>query len=767
MKDISGSDRGPAGPERTLVPVVPSHAGSNGHGPTGGSMPEEVGQGSPPATPLGPSLAWHAFCRWWHLCIPTGILLASALAAGVWWGFEPTYVAEAWLRIETANPFIFFTEGRAAAATADRFERTQVELICSPVVLDRVLEQPEIASLPEVLTMVSPVSTLESKLSVESENESDLFRVRFESPVARNAQLIANAVVKQYLGVQDDEEAERTRRIVELIEAEVRKRSEELHDLRSTVQSLQDEIGIDIAVPPNELRDGLRSGSPLAELMRQLTSSQVEREVLVARLTAYQETLANPPEPAAGRVDDMVDQVVEESVEFQQLEQDLADKWRLLRETIRFASLGDKDPKAVRIQTDIRDLQRQKEELRSQLEARMTPSLQARMARQRRNELAAEIAQMQINIEIHETVEAYLKQKIEAHRNGEGSDRSDAQSTRLQYARSDLARAEEVFQRLLERVDMLKTESRAPSRITVLRPAELPLAPEEAIPLKAMSAAGLGGLALPFLLALLWEFRIQRVTTGSQISHHPGLPLLAEVPTLPCRPWPTIARSSNRFESQRARFQDSVHYLCRSLLLSEGASDLQVLAVTSAVSGEGKTTLASQLAASCALYCQERVLLIDGDMRNPRIGELLDTPESPGLADLLGGSNGAAADSVIIKEHLGLLDILPAGKLDRHPHAVLRAGKLEKLLEELRRCYRYIIIDTPPVAGVGEALTICRSVDATLLCVRQDWSRQAQVQMAYERLLAIGARTIGVVLSGVSYKRYASAYGFYAAPGAK
>jgi capsular exopolysaccharide synthesis family protein len=320
------------------------------------------------------------------------------------------------------------------------------------------------------------------------------------------------------------------------------------------------------------------------------------------------------------------------------------------------------------------------------------------------------------------------------------------------FARADLARAEEVCQRLLERADMLKTESRAPSRVTVLQEATPPSAPREAAPLRKIATVAIGGFLLPMLLALLWEFRAQRVVRGAQVSHNTVLPLLAEVPTLPARSRRLTTRSGRRVDSQRGTFQDSVHYLCRSLLLSEKARDLQILAVTSAVSKEGKTTLASQLAMSLALYCHQRVLLLDADMRNPSVHKAFDVPLCPGLAQLLAdnGSGRVTPDALISEDCLNLVSVLPAGDLSVHPHVILRAGKVETLLRALRDSYRYIIVDTSPVLSAGETLSVCRAADGTLLSVMQHQSRQGHVHWAYHRVLAAGGRPIGVVLNGVS-----------------
>ena len=108
------------------------------------------------------------------------------------------------------------------------------------------------------------------------------------------------------------------------------------------------------------------------------------------------------------------------------------------------------------------------------------------------------------------------------------------------------------------------------------------------------------------------------------------------------------------------------------------------------------------------------------------------------------------------------MSILPAGRLHKSPHALLGKGLLKELLDEVRPLYRYIIIDTPPVLSASESLVFAKAADGALICTMREVSRAPQVRMTYDRLVAAGVSTIGVVLNGVPSSRYASKYGSYA-----
>jgi polysaccharide biosynthesis transport protein len=186
---------------------------------------------------------------------------------------------------------------------------------------------------------------------------------------------------------------------------------------------------------------------------------------------------------------------------------------------------------------------------------------------------------------------------------------------------------------------------------------------------------------------------------------------------------------------------------------------MRVLAVASAVSREGKTSLACQLAISMASASGEPTLLIDGDIRSPDIHRIFGIDRSPGLVDVLAGD--ASPDEAIETGFSDSLHLLTAGQLTTSPHRLFGGGELAQLIETLKGKYRYVIIDTPPILPASEALVIARSADATIVCARRDFSRIGQVKEAFARLQAAGIKTAGAVLNGIPSRDYASRYGSY------
>jgi Mrp family chromosome partitioning ATPase len=107
------------------------------------------------------------------------------------------------------------------------------------------------------------------------------------------------------------------------------------------------------------------------------------------------------------------------------------------------------------------------------------------------------------------------------------------------------------------------------------------------------------------------------------------------------------------------------------------------------------------------------------------------------------------------------IHLMTSGQLKGSPHRLLSNGRFEKLIEEARQEYDYIVVDTPPVLPASEALLFAKVADAVLMCALRDKSRIEQLVQAYQRLESSGCKVAGSVLSGVPVREYASYYGDY------
>jgi capsular exopolysaccharide synthesis family protein len=184
--------------------------------------------------------------------------------------------------------------------------------------------------------------------------------------------------------------------------------------------------------------------------------------------------------------------------------------------------------------------------------------------------------------------------------------------------------------------------------------------------------------------------------------------------------------------------------------------------ITSAIGGEGKTTLAAQLAARCG-NAGMATLLIDADLRRSKLCQVLDVPESTGLSDLLKDEDETAISNVVIPVQGGTFYFLPAGTAIQDTNRVFQGRRLGLLITQLRQLYDLIIIDSPPVLPVPDALILGRWADGAVLAARYDISRFSQVDRARRQLDNAGIAIMGTVINGM--RNADSYYGRYSYSG--
>ena len=256
-------------------------------------------------------------------------------------------------------------------------------------------------------------------------------------------------------------------------------------------------------------------------------------------------------------------------------------------------------------------------------------------------------------------------------------------------------------------------------------------------------------------LFLLLEIKAERIADPDALSNR----VRSEVYALP--PLPT-ARSMRKLnvsdaDDQIEQFIQRLDHLRFAVCgnpaeLGKGRCVL----ITSAIGGEGKTTLAAQLAARCG-NAGMSTLLIDSDFRRATLCPLLDVPEGPGLSDVL--KDEATIDEVAIPVQGGAFYLLPAGTPIQDTSRLFQSPKFGQLIGQLRQLYDLIIIDSPPVLPVPDALILGRWADGAVIAARYDISRFPQVERARRQLDNAGIAVLGTVINGMRHSD--SYYGRY------
>lgn len=282
----------------------------------------------------------------------------------------------------------------------------------------------------------------------------------------------------------------------------------------------------------------------------------------------------------------------------------------------------------------------------------------------------------------------------------------------------------------------------------------------------------LAGIGLAFLL----DFLDDTIKSVDDVDRYINLPALALIPAMrsdkprlrgaePAPVDPTEATALAMVKDVRSPIAESYRHLRTSLLLSSAGTAPRTILVTSSQPSEGKTTTAINTAFMLA-QTGAQVLIIDCDLRRPRLHAHFNISNARGLTNCLSGE-ASDIDSVVQSyPHLPNLKLLPSGPMPPNPAELLGSEEMRKLLISLSEKFTHVIVDSPPAISFTDASILSTFVDGVILVVHGGRSSRAVVRRAKQQLLDIGAHIFGVVLNNVKVEKstdyyYGGYYGYY------
>ncbi len=720
-----------------------------------------------------------ALRRWWMIALPVGILSAVAAAVVVYFQFEPEYQASVEIQIKSQGQYIAFDMEGRSYGRSDTYVATQLQLIGGNSVLlgsAAYLKQPGAKSVVQQLLdgeipgwsrveaaddgliasrafdpgsrQVFLASWLNERVSVKQAGKgSSHYYVSFTSSDAEFSQATVNAIVQTYFDVLNAQRGRQNKDLLAILEEERTRRRKELAiketDLKARIaQEMQSGAFVEMAP---------EAGDPRLALREQFLEAELEKAVITADLNSLK---------ASDKPIDVSDESWKERLN-REIDKDpyVLAMNNQVRELGRIAanldsSAASKDnPESERIRAQIRTYVEQLSAYREEIRPRVEGEVLEAEEKARQDKFAAIMARQKNN----EAVLGALQEQQDKIFN----DLTDGSAASVEIARMkfELELERDVLGRIETRIVAMETESGAPSQVELWRWADKPASALVSLPYKLWLITVLPALLAPFLLAVGWERILQRVHSPEALEQNLDLEVVGEIARFPKRTTVMSGGVNGRLDEALRLFEESVDTLGTSLRLADDLRHIRVLAVTSASSHEGKTSVASQLAISISHATKEKTLLVDGDMRSPDVHRVFGLHTEPGLEDVLCGDCDLA--EAIVTEWSENLHVLPAGKLGVNPHRLLANGTARRLFAELTQQYRYVIVDTPPVLAAGETLILCEAADATLMCAMWDVSRSDQVRRACKKLTMAGVRPRGTILNGVPASRYLHRYGQY------
>jgi succinoglycan biosynthesis transport protein ExoP len=268
------------------------------------------------------------------------------------------------------------------------------------------------------------------------------------------------------------------------------------------------------------------------------------------------------------------------------------------------------------------------------------------------------------------------------------------------------------------------------------------------------------GAALLFAFGLVFTLELfdTRIKSPDDITRHLHLPTLAMVPV--CAPAADGKAEQPLLidESVPQNFIEAFRSLRTSILFASADRGAKSLLVSSTAPSEGKTFVSCNLAISLAM-ARQRVLLIDADMRRPKVHSRFGLDLEPGLSDVLVG-NVQLSEAVRTTPRT-TLDVLAAGTLPPNPPELLGSPQFAELMDQAMRDYDWVVLDSPPIRAVTDAAVIAHRATAVIFVTGAEMTDVKSAQVALERLTSAHARVAGVVLNRVQLKRHGYYYSQY------
>lgn len=697
------------------------------------------------------------------LCLGT-VLVLTLLAIIVSFQLTPRYTATVSLMIDPRETKIVDVESVVSGLGTDRAVLfSEIEVLRSRALVNRVVNELDLVNDPEFnvrlrqetegdswfsgllgsvkgfivavisdqkATVLSPedaarrerakvVNAVIGKMKVTPEGRSYVIGVSFESESAAKAALITNTIADLYIVEQLEAKFEATRRATAWLNERLEGLKAEVQGAERAVAQYREQEGI------VETKDTTVLGQQVAEINTQLVIARTERARAEARLNQVR-SLLNQPGGAEAAADvlnsPLVQRLREQEAEVKRREAEMSTRY------------GDRHPRIIDIRAEAADIQAKiEDEVR-----KIVNSLQGEVAvaRAKEGSLRGSLQELEQRQSATGQAEVGLREL-----------EREADASRTLYE-AFLGR----FKETSEQQGIEQADTRIISR------ADVPVDPSFPRRRLIVILVFVASVFVAIVLVLIVEQLDKGFRSSEQIEDMAEQPSLGLVPML--------RRLEQRGQPEEfvvreptSGFAEAIRSLRTGLMLANVDRPPKLVLITSALPGEGKTSVAASLARLSAKDGQAgRTILIDCDLRRPRVTKIFGGDSSqPGLTEVLSGA--VDLKTAIFKDSMTDLHVLFAGRSVPNPPDLLSSRHMRDVLKTLAASYDLVILDSPPLFAVADSRVLARLVDEVVFIVRWEKSPRNLVLGGIKQLSDAGAPIAGVVLNMVNPRRHAQ-YGY-------
>lgn len=652
---------------------------------------------------------------WW---LPVLLLSASLLVQGVRYFLgEPLYVSTGRMMV---SPRIMTGEAAVYTEELSNYFGTQVSLMQSEAIKSRATASVESAH-PDLKGILPD-------LVVQQEPKASIFILKVTSPDPKYSQLFADACMSEFLEFKREMRGETSQKTVDAV-------AKQLAELEKAISGLDQKIFL--FKQENNIvflqEQGNYVGTYLVDLNKQLAELKKEGQLL--ELMSIDQTLErqmqNSPETPVKKEEMSGASLVEgPQSEYIQTKRQLQRARARLEQLSKY--LRPKHPKILGLKDEITRDERKLEIVRQQSQESVTEKRQA---------IQLQITNLEKLVAESETKALDVGRKMAEY----------------EKMKSERERQQQLYDRLLGTVQNVNvSQDVSQFDVNILERATPALSIKPGFVRSLAIGLGVGLILSGGFLFLLDRFN-DRVSTVVELCEHFTEPIYGQVPQ-------ETSDADGRLplltpQDTRHVYAESFRNIRSSLRFVGGEAKRKnrVILVTSPTPGDGKSTTTANLALTLSFATDEKVLLIDGDLRRGGLHRLFGLEGEPGLAEVLGGQ--AEWRKVIQPTPYKNLSFISAGEPAGHPGELFFSAACEALLDELRSEYETIVIDTAPVLAVDDTPSLAPKADGTLIIYRAGRTSCRLMRNSFEALYSRNAKVLGIIFNGVDPKQ--PEYGYY------
>lgn len=681
------------------------------------------------------------------LALVLGVVCSVPVAVGVWYGLPSSFSARTLLHVAAIRPKILFdtTEVRPDFAS---FQRTQITMVKSRLVLRSALRDPRVADVAVVREAKDPVDWLEKHIVADYLIAPEIMRIALSGDNPDELTLLVEAVRDAYLTEIVNKEQNQHMARLEQLKKLSADYDETLRTKRNTLREMAEKMG-----SRNSQTLSIKQQFALGQL-NALQSEYYQLQSMLRKSQLEVAALQIKGEPASDRI--AAEALIEDSFKKDPIVSRLSQEIMRYQEDAEWIKDRAREPeKDPTFRHTMKAMDIAKKALTAR-QLQLRPAALAQLGDHERSKFKSTLAGHQVQVEILTKEEKILAEEVK--RRGQDLYALTKGTVDLEWLREEIAQAEDVHKKVGSELQALQVELQAPQRVTLLEEVVVSHSKRGSRQLAVVSLAFLGTFSL-IAFAIAWrEFSNRRVAGIEDVVYGLGMNLVGTLPNMSARARRSLVGAMPPAASDlplQNMYNESVDATRTLLLHAAQSTPLHTVLVTSASGSEGKTFLSFNLAVSLA-RSGFRTLLLDADLRHPSQHLLLNMEKGPGFNELLRGEVEIA--DVVQPGPVPDLSIITAGACDQDSIRALNFKTLPGILGRLKERFDFVVVDAAPILPVVDSLLISKHVDGVLFSILRNVSRLPSVYAACQRLANLNVRILGAVVNATPPDSYDSPY---------